>query len=143
MSSGSGQVIPACLAISKYFPTVTWESVLRQTLDNVPTDAILPVFSSLLQRLQRGKQLLAYKLESGHHLIALDGSQYFSSEKIHCPSCLTYKKTRGSIRYSHQILQAVMLNPHMRQVLPWPRNLWPIPTAPPNRIARSMRGNGS
>ena len=94
------------------------DSALRQTLDNVSTEAILPAFPSLLQRLQRGKQLDAYKLESGHHLIALDGSQYFSSEKIHCPSCLTYKGAKRSTRYSHQILQAVMLNPHMRQVIP-------------------------
>ena len=94
------------------------DSVLRQTLDAVPTQAIHPAFAMLLQRLQRGKQLVAYKLESGHHLIALDGSQYFSSEKINCPSCLTYQKTKGSTRYAHQILQAVMLNPDMRQVLP-------------------------
>ena len=61
------------------------DSALRQTLDNVSTEAILPAFPSLLQRLQRGKQLDAYKLESGHHLIALDGSQYFSSEKNPLP----------------------------------------------------------
>jgi hypothetical protein len=60
----------------------------------------------------------AYKLESGHYLIALDGSQYFSSQKIHCPHCLTCKGTKGATRYSHQILQAVMINPHLRQVLP-------------------------
>jgi hypothetical protein len=83
-----------------------------------PTQAIHPAFSMLIQRLQRGKQLVAYTLESGHQLIALDGSQYFSSEKINCPSCLTYQKTKGSTRYAHQMLQAVMLNPHMRQVLP-------------------------
>ena len=94
------------------------DSALRKTLDTLPTQAILPAFSMFLQRLQRGNQLAAYKLESGHYLIALDGSQYFSSEKIHCPSCLTYKGARGAKRYSHQILQAVMLNPHMRQVLP-------------------------
>ncbi len=94
------------------------DSALRQTLDNIPTEAIHPAFPFLLQCLQRGKYLDAYKLESGHHLIALDGSQYFSSEKIHCPSCLTHKGAKGSTRYSHQILQAVMLNPYMRQVLP-------------------------
>lgn len=94
------------------------DSALRQTLDAVPTPAIHPAFDLLLNRLQRGKQLDAYKLESGHYLIGLDGSQYFSSERIHCPSCLTYKSARGTTRYSHQILQAVMLNPHMRQVLP-------------------------
>lgn len=94
------------------------DSVLRETLDTIPTSAIHPAFSILLKHLQRGKQLVPYRLESGHHLIALDGSQYFSSEKIHCHSCLTYKGNRGPLRYSHQILQAVMLNPHMRQVLP-------------------------
>ena len=98
--------------------TIPSDSALRQTLDAVPTQAIHPAFSMLLQRLQRGKQLVAYKLESGHHLIALDGSQYFSSKNINCPNCLTYRGAKGSVRYSHQILQAVMLNPHMRQVLP-------------------------
>jgi hypothetical protein len=94
------------------------DSVLRQTLDSIPTQALHPLFSMLLQRLQRGKQLDAYRMESGHHLIAIDGSQYFSSEKIHCPGCLTYQKAKGQTRYAHQILQAVMLNAHMRQVLP-------------------------
>ena len=94
------------------------DDVLRKTLDAVPTQLIHPVFSLFLNRLQRGKQLVPYKLESGHHLIALDGSQYFSSEKIHCPGCLAYKKDKKPKRYAHQILQAVMLNPDMRQVLP-------------------------
>jgi hypothetical protein len=94
------------------------DDALRQTLDNIPTAAIQSVFPMLLKRLQRGKQLDAYKLESGHYLIALDGSQYFTSEKIHCPSCLTTKGAKGATRYYHQILQAVMLNPHLRQVLP-------------------------
>ncbi len=94
------------------------DSALRQSLDNVPSQAIHPAFAMLLQRLQRGKQLAAYKLESGHYLVALDGSQYFSSTNIHCTSCLTHKSAKGSTRYSHQILQAVVLNPHMRQVLP-------------------------
>jgi hypothetical protein len=94
------------------------DSSLRQSMDAVPTEAIHPAFSILFQRLQRGKQLAAYRLETGHYLIALDGSQYFSSEKINCPGCLTYKGAKGSLHYSHQILQPVMLHPHMRQVLP-------------------------
>jgi hypothetical protein len=94
------------------------DSALRQSLDDVSTQAIHPAFDLLFQRLQRGKQLAAYKLDSGHYLIGLDGSQYFSSKKIHCPSCLTRKGAKGSLRYSHQILQAVILNPDMRQVLP-------------------------
>jgi hypothetical protein len=94
------------------------DAVLRKTLDEVDTENINPCFSILFEHLQRGKQLLPYKLDSGHYLIGLDGSQYFSSEKINCPSCLTYKGTKSKLRYSHQILQAVMLHPDMRQVVP-------------------------
>jgi len=93
------------------------DSCLRESLDAVDPAAIHPAFGILLQRLQRGNQLCAFRFLNGY-LVALDGSQYFSSEKIHCASCLTYKGSKGPLRYSHQILQAVILNPHMRQVLP-------------------------
>jgi hypothetical protein len=94
------------------------DTALRESLDAVSTEALTPAFEIFLQRLQRGKQLAAYSFLDGHYLIALDGSQYFSSEQIQCPGCLTQQKAKGPLRYSHQILQAVMLHPHMRQVLP-------------------------
>lgn len=94
------------------------DTALRDNLDSVATYDINPAFSLLFQRLQRGKQLFPFKLDIGYYLIALDGTQYFSSEKIHCPSCLIRKKGKGPIRYSHQILQAAMLHPQMRQVVP-------------------------
>jgi len=94
------------------------DAVLRKTVDPIDTASINACFALLFGHLQRGKQLLLYKLDSGHYLIALDGSQYFSSEKINCPSCLTYKGSKSKLRYSHQILQAVMLCPNMRQVIP-------------------------
>lgn len=94
------------------------DAVLRKTIDPIATENINPCFEVLFQHLQRGKQLWPYKLNSGHYLIALDGSQYFSSDKINCPSCLTYKGAKSRLRYSHQILQAVMLHLDMRQVIP-------------------------
>jgi hypothetical protein len=93
------------------------DAVLRKTIDLVDTENIHSCFAILLQHLQRGKQLVPYQLESGHYLIAVDGSQYFSSQSVHCPSCLTTKGKK--LRYSHQILQAVMLHPDMRQVIPF------------------------
>ncbi|MBW1864315.1 MAG: hypothetical protein JRI64_01460, partial [Deltaproteobacteria bacterium] len=41
-----------------------------------------------------------------------------SSEKIHCPHCLYKKRKKGNIRYSHQILQATIVHPDQRHVLP-------------------------
>ena len=94
------------------------DSCLRESLDAVDPAAINPAFGILFQRLQRGNQLGAFRFLKDYYLIALDGSQYFCSEKIHCPSCLTFKGAKGPLRYSHQILQAVVLHPHRRQVLP-------------------------
>ena len=94
------------------------DSALRECLDALPTAALTASFSLFLQRLQRGKQLAAFSILDGKYLIAIDGSQYFSSEKIHCPGCLSFKGARGALRYAHQILQAVIINPHLRQVLP-------------------------
>jgi hypothetical protein len=90
------------------------DTALRESVDAVSTEALTPAFEIFLQRLQRGKQLAAYSFLDGHYLIALDGSQYFSSEQIQCPGCLTHQGAKGPLRYSHQILQAVMLHPHMR-----------------------------
>jgi hypothetical protein len=94
------------------------DTVLRKTVDVVDNENIHPCFAILFEHLQRGKQLVPYKLDSDHYLVAIDGSQYFSSEKINCPSCLTYKGTQSKLRYSHQVLQAVVLHPTMRQVIP-------------------------
>ena len=94
------------------------DTALRESVDAVSTEELNPAFEIFLQRLQRGKQLTAYSFLDGHYLIALDGSQYFSSEQIQCPGCLTHQGAKGPLRYSHQILQAVMLHPHMHQVLP-------------------------
>jgi hypothetical protein len=50
--------------------------------------------------------------------MTIDGSDYFNSEKIHCENCLTKKTRSGGIRYYHQILQATLVHPYMKQVIP-------------------------
>lgn len=98
--------------------TIPKDTQMRETLDPVPSAAIDEVFVQFLHRLQRGKQLAAYKVLDTHYLLSLDGSQYFSSETIHCPGCLERKGAKGKIYYSHQIVQSVIVNPYLKQVLP-------------------------
>jgi hypothetical protein len=94
------------------------DTPLREAIDDLPSELLAPAFDLLFHQLQRAKQLEPYRLLDSY-LIGLDGSQYFSSEKIHCPGCLTFQsKGKTATRYAHQILQAVMLHPNMRQVLP-------------------------
>ncbi|MEE4607139.1 MAG: transposase [Desulfobacteraceae bacterium] len=92
------------------------DSQLRDVLDGLSNESIDCVFDDLFGALQRGKHLAQYKVLDGYYLVAIDGSEYFSSEKIHCPHCLV-TKSKKKTRYHHQILQAAMVHPDKRQVI--------------------------
>lgn len=97
--------------------SVPKDSQLRQNLDQIPTKQLDSIFSDWFHRLQRGKHIEPYRFLNRYYLVPIDGSQYFSSNAIHCPGCLRANK-KSSTRYYHQILQAVIVHPDMRQVLP-------------------------
>ena len=94
------------------------DTQLRDVLDASPTDDLEKIFSDFFGHLQRGKHLEAYQFLDGMYLMPVDGSEYFSSEKISCPSCLVKKPKKGQARYHHQILQAVIVHPSNKQVIP-------------------------
>jgi hypothetical protein len=94
------------------------DTQLRNVLDQCPTDKLEKVYADFFYHLQRSKQLEAYRFFDGMYLMPVDGSQYFSSEKICCPSCLTKTSQKGVTRYHHQILQAVIVHPDSKQVIP-------------------------
>ena len=51
--------------------------------------------------------------------MSLDGTTYFSSTKIHCPSCLEKHHRGGGITYSHQLLGATWSIPTSRKSSRW------------------------
>ena len=55
-----------------------------------------------------------------YYLVSMDGSGYFSSDKICCPGCLKKESKSGKVRYEHQIVQAALMHPDMKQVIPLP-----------------------
>jgi len=93
------------------------DTQLRDVLDETPSDKLEEVFSDHFGQLQRGKHLEIYQFLPGKYLITLDGSEYFSSEKICCPSCLVKTSKKGDVRYHHQILQAALVHPDCKQVI--------------------------
>lgn len=95
------------------------DTQLREVLDEISHERLEEVFSDYFLQLQRGKHLEGYQFMPGKYLITVDGSEYFSSEKIHCPGCLRKEtKGRGMPRYYHQILQASLVHPGKRQIIP-------------------------
>ncbi|MFC1856540.1 transposase [Thermodesulfobacteriota bacterium] len=93
------------------------DTQIRDILDPLKADALEKIFPAILHRLQRGKHLINYQFLDDMYLVSLDGSEYFSPDKINCPHCLV-TTSKGKRRFHHQILQSVIVHPDMRQVLP-------------------------
>src|SRR5439155_8518544 len=54
----------------------------------------------------------------GCYLIALDGVEYFRSQKVHCERCLTRQHQNGTVSYYHQLLAAAIVHPDFPEVIP-------------------------
>jgi len=94
------------------------DSQLREVVDRHDYRPLVGVFSEYLRRLQRSKELEQYQFYDGKYLITVDGSEYFNSESVHCPLCLSRNKSSGSVEYYHQAVQPALVHPDHRQVLP-------------------------
>src|SRR5215468_3567737 len=97
---------------------VPCDTYMRVILDPVSPKVLRPVFKSVFRQLQRGKALEPMTFLDGHYLLALDGTEYFSSKTIHCASCLHKVHRNGSITYCHQLLGAAIIHPDLRAVIP-------------------------
>ena len=89
---------------------------LRRALDNIPSTEIEQLFPDFLRPVQRGKHLELFEFMDKKYLIPLDGTQYFSSNKISCDRCLT-KKLKGITTYQHQVVAASIVCPGIKQVM--------------------------
>jgi hypothetical protein len=97
---------------------VPCDTAMRECLDPVSPESLRPVFRHVFRQLQRGKALEEMTFLDGAYLLALDGTGYFSSQTIHCASCLHKVHRNGAITYYHQLLGAAILHPDRREVIP-------------------------
>ncbi|MGA2069456.1 MAG: hypothetical protein ABSG86_31180 [Thermoguttaceae bacterium] len=94
------------------------DTQMREILDPLDPEHLRPVFGDVFRRLQRGKALEPFAYYSGAYLLSLDGTGYFSSRKIHCPSCQVKEHKDGTVTYGHQMLAAVIVHPNIKEVIP-------------------------
>ena len=97
---------------------VPCDTRMRERLDPVAPESLRHSFKLVFRQLQRGKALEPMVFLDGHYLVALDGTEYFSSKTIHCASCLHKEHRNGSITYFHQMLGAAIIHPDFREVIP-------------------------
>jgi hypothetical protein len=80
---------------------------IRNILDGIPATALSGVFYCVYQALQRQGHLQPFQCLGGL-LIALDGTRYFDSHKLHCEQCSSRKHKNGSITYFHSAILPVL-----------------------------------
>ena len=95
------------------------ETQMREIIDGVDNEYFRSIFKEFYLRLQRGKHLEPYQILSNLYYFPIDGSQFYSSEEIHCEQCLVQEHKEGCPTYSHQVLQGGIMRPDCSEVIPF------------------------
>ena len=91
---------------------------IRAMLDPVAPERLYPLFDSLLARLEARGGLRAFQRLDGHLLVALDGTEYFCSQKLSCPKCSHRERSNGAVEYHHDMVMAALVAPGQARVVP-------------------------
>ncbi|EDZ96564.1 hypothetical protein AmaxDRAFT_0487 [Limnospira maxima CS-328] len=91
---------------------------IRDFWATVSPDHIFPVFEDILPVLEVQGQLVKFRSIVNSLLVALDGTEYLSSEKIHCPQCSTRTYKSGATHYFHGVVTAVIVCPGQKHLIP-------------------------
>jgi len=95
------------------------DNQIRKMLDPASPALLFPVFSAIRSRLLTSAGLIdVFHRLDGHVLIALDGTEYFCSDKLHCKNCSTRRRKSGKIEYFHSMLAATLVAPGHDKVIP-------------------------
>lgn len=89
---------------------------IRNLLDPVPPEALSAPFWEIFDLLEEAGELQSYRTLNGQWLVSLDGTQYFSSSKIHCKRC-TVKVRNGTEYYAHTAITPVLVAPGESRVI--------------------------
>jgi hypothetical protein len=93
------------------------DTYMREQLDAIEPSKIRSAFLDVFHALQRSKLLDEYKFFDGY-ILAIDGTEVFESNKVHCSNCCEKEHHDGTKTYHHQILTAAIVHPDKRQVIP-------------------------
>ena len=91
---------------------------IRSMLDPVDPSHLQPGFDACLEALRKYGGLESFQRLGGRCLIALDGTEYFCSQKLGCSHCLTRKRANGAVESYHAMLAATLVAPGHTMTLP-------------------------
>lgn len=105
---------------------VAKESQLRERLDGVASEGVRELLPALFEQVRRtgwSREWLNEISDGGtagaYYVMALDGSDYFSSATIHCAKCLVRKDRAGEVHYRHTVVAGTLVKTGKRLILPF------------------------
>lgn len=97
---------------------VPCDTHMREILDPIDPEQLRPAFRNVFTQLAHGKVLEDMLFLDDFYLLALDGTEHFSSTEVHFAQCLHKKLHSGEIVYHHAFLGASLVCPKRREVVP-------------------------
>ena len=94
------------------------DNQIRTLLDPTPPCRVNPVYASLFNALRESGVVDSHRSLNGSLLLALDGTEYFSSKCIHCEECSTRQHANGTVTYFHTAVTPVLVKPGCDKVIP-------------------------
>jgi hypothetical protein len=98
---------------------------IRNILDLLAADGLSAVFTLVYRCLEQQGYLRQFEVVGEHLLVALDGTEYYSSQKVGCPCCSTRTARNGAVTYSHKASLPAIVAPDQSAVISFAPCLYP------------------
>jgi hypothetical protein len=93
---------------------------IRDLMDEVEPSNVYSVFHYIFNEIKNSGHLDAFRSYHNNLLCALDGTYFFSSNKIHCQNCSTKEHKNRTTTYSHSAITPVFVVPGQGKVISLP-----------------------
>jgi hypothetical protein len=93
------------------------DNQIRNLLDPVSPEQLQGVYRQTFQALEQTDILESRRCHANQLLVAMDGTEYFSSTNIHCENCNHRELSHGKTNYFHSALTPVIVQPGNETVI--------------------------
>jgi hypothetical protein len=96
------------------------DNQIRTLLDPIAPSHFDPVFVEVFERLAQHHLFDSFRVLGDQLLVAMDGTNYFSSQALSCQNCLRRQLSNGQTLYYHSAITPVVVCPGRAQVIALP-----------------------
>lgn len=93
------------------------DNQIRNIIDPISAMTLVEVFAQIYRILKNKGYLKPFEVLGGQLLVSLDGTEYFSSQSIHCDQCSHRTHKNGTVTYFHSAILPVIVAPGLEHVI--------------------------